>query len=388
MRNYKVCTRCVMDTTDSDIIFDKRGVCNYCYLHDRLEKINPKGKIGQQKINKIVEEIKKKGKNKKYDCIIGVSGGTDSSYILYLAKKAGLKPLAVHLDNGWNTKIGEQNVRKITSKLGIKLYTYVLDWEEFKNLQIAFLKASTPDIEVPTDLAIRAIVYKVAAKHDIKYILNGMNFRTEGKVPLKWSYGDNKYLKFINKEFGKGNFGNFPKYSLLHIFYYHFVKKIKQIRPLNFIDYDKEIVKKILQKELGWEDYGGHHYESIYTRFTQGYYLPKKFGFDKRKVEYSAFVRTGKMCRNEALKKLENEPPCPKEITQEDIKSIKSKLEISDQEFSKIMYSPPKLFLDYPNNFLKLKKYRKLLIFLIKFIYPTTPKFLLMLEYQNLMKVK
>lgn len=387
MIGYKICTRCVMDETDPDIAFDDKGICNYCKLHDELERQNPTRPLGEQKLDKIIETIKKKGKNKKYDCIIGVSGGTDSSYLLYWAIKSGLRPLAVHLDNGWDSEKGKQNIKRITEKLGVDLYIYKLDWEEFKSLQLAFLKASTPDIEIPTDIAIRSIAYKIAAKYRIKYVINGMNFRTEGKVPIKWSYGDGKYLKYIYKHFGNGKLSrNFPQYNIPQIIYYHFIKNIKQIRPLDMIDYDKEKTKDILNKEFGWEDYGGHHYESIYTRFTQGYYLPTKFNFDKRKIEYSAFIRTGKMNRDEALRKLEEEPPCPVEIVKNDIQLIKKKFNLSDEEFNKIMSAPPKLFIDYPNYFSKIFKYRKIIKLIYKFIYGTTPKFLLLLDLQDQVK--
>lgn len=384
MSNDKICSRCVMDTTDPDIIFDNSGICNYCIIHNALEKQNPLGDLGKQRLNRIIEAIKKDGKNKKYDCIVGVSGGTDSSYLLYWSKNAGLRPLAVHLDNGWNTEKGTQNIKKITEKLGVELYTHKLNWDEFKNLQLAFLKSSTPDIEIPSDIAIRSIAYRIASKYGIKYVINGMNFRTEGKVPIKWSYGDGKYLNYISKHFGNGKLSrNFPQYNVTHIIYYHVIRKIKQIRPLNMIEYDKEKTKYILKKEFGWEDYGGHHYESIYTRFTQGYYLPTKFNFDKRKVEYSAFIRNGKMNRDEALRKLKEEPPCSEEIVKNDILLIKKKFELSDKEFDEIMSAPPKLFIDYPNNFSMIVRYRKILKYLFKFFYKTTPKFLLLLDSQN-----
>ncbi len=369
----QTCTKCVMDTTDSLIRFDDHGVCQYCTMQEQLEKEYPLNEEGKTKFAVILEDIKRKGKGKKYDCIIGVSGGTDSTYQLHLAHKYGLRVLAVHFDNGWNSDIAVTNIKKTTDKLGFDLITYVVNWEEFKDLQVAFLKASTPDSEIPTDLAIQRTLYKIADEEGIKYIMNGHSFRTEGKVPIMWSYGDGKYLKAVHKKFGKTPLKTFPNYTLASLIYYTYIKKIQQVRILYYHEYDKPTIKKMITKEYGWEDYGGHHYESIYTRFYQGYILPKKFGFDKRKREYSALIRSGQMKRQEALDKLKREPPMPPAQAAQDREYVIKKLGFTEEEFDAIMNASPKTFLDYPNYYNIIRKFRRPIRFLYRMVSPTTP---------------
>ena len=374
----KICLRCILDSSVPGIEFDERGICTYCKLHDEMEKRNPLNEIQQQKLNRIIEEIKSKGKNKKYDCILGVSGGTDSTYLLYLAKKFGLRPLAVHVDNGWNSEIAVANMKKAITKLDIDLHTVVPDWEEFKDLQVAFLKASTPDVEIPTDHAIGAVLYRVAAEEDIHYIVQGHSFRTEGKVPVLWGYGDWRYIKSVYKKFGKTTrLKNFPKCSLFDSFYYYFIKRINELRLLYFMDYRKEEAKRILKEELGWEDYGGKHYESIYTRFIQSYLLPKKFNIDKRKVHFSALIRSGQMTREEALEKIK-EPPISEEQARADREYVIKKLGLTEEEFEEILSAEPKTFLDYPNNYHLLKRLRVPIRVAYKFVSSSTPAFLLL----------
>lgn len=374
----KICSRCILDSSVPGIEFDERGICDYCKLQDEMEKRNPLNEIGQQKLNGMIEEIKSKGKNKKYDCILGISGGTDSTYILYMAKKLGLRPLVVHLDNGWNSEIAVSNMRNAVTKLDVDLKTVTCDWEEFKDLQIAFLKASTPDVEIPTDHAITAVLYRVAAEEDIHYIVQGHSFRTEGKNPVLWSYEDWRYIKNVYKKFGKTTrLKNFPKLSLLDYFYYFFIKKIKELRLLYFLDYRKKEAKKILKDELGWRDYGGKHYESIYTRFIQSYLLPKKFNIDKRKVYFSALIHSSQMTRDEALEKIK-EPPISKEQAREDKKYVIKKLGLTEEEFEEILSAEPKTFLDYPNNYHLLKRLRAPIRMAYKFVSSSTPAFLLL----------
>lgn len=339
----KICTRCVCDTTIPIIRFDEEGVCSYCYLHDEMEKEYPQGKEGTQRLKKIVQEIKNKGKGKKYNCIVGVSGGRDSTFLLYTAVKFGLKPLAVHFDNGWDSPIAVTNIKKSLEKLKIDLETLVVDWEEFKDLQISFLKASVPDAEIPTDVGILGTLHQVAIKEGIKYILNGHSFRTEGVQPLGWTYMDGKYIVGIQKKFGTLPLKTYPNVSLGDLVEVTW-RGIKTVPLINYLDYNHAKVQKILVKELDWTYYGGHHNESYYTNFFQSYLLPKKFGIDKRKIEYSALVRSGQMTRENALRKIKT-APVPYE--DEMINYVISKLWMTRREFDKIMALDPKTFHDY-----------------------------------------
>ncbi|MBS3168420.1 N-acetyl sugar amidotransferase [Candidatus Woesearchaeota archaeon] len=345
-KNKRMCSRCVLDTTVPEIKFDDKGACNYCKIHDELEKKYPNDKNGQKKLREIVEKIKRDGKNKKYDCIIGVSGGRDSTYTLYMAKKLGLRPLAVHFDNGWNSEIAVNNIKNITNKLGIDLYTHVADWEEFKDLQISFLKASVPDAEVPTDYAIISVLYKLAAQEGVNYFIVGHSFRTEGTSPIGWTYMDGRYIKNIHKTFGKiKSIKSFPILSATEIAYYTFIKKIREVRILEYMDYNRKEVNALLERQFDWKYYGGHHHESIYTQFFQSYYLIKKFNIDKRKKDYSAMVRSGQMNRKEAIKLINKPYPVDEQIVNYTI----NKLGLSKAEFEKIMQEQPKSFQDYPN---------------------------------------
>ena len=251
--------------------------------------------------------------------------------------------------------------------MNIDFYTYVVDWEEFKDIQIAFLKASVPDVEIQTDIGIKGLVYRVAKNNNVKYIITGADFRTEGKIPLCWTYMDGKYIKSVHKKFGKKKLKTFPNFTLSDRFYYTFIKKIKLRSILDLVDYNKEEARKIIEKELDWKSYGGKHYESVYTRFIQSYLLPKKFNIDKRIVHYSALIRSGQMNREEALNKLKNEPPYPEDKIKEDKDYVIKKLGLSKEEFEKILAQPPKTFLDYPTYFPLISSLKKPL----KLIYRT-----------------
>jgi N-acetyl sugar amidotransferase len=333
MGNYKICTRCILDTKISDIWFDEDGVCKYCKIHDELEKAHPTGEEGKQRIQRIVEKIKTDGKEKEYDCIVGVSGGRDSTYTLYMAVKLGLRPLAVHFDNGWDSEIAVTNIKNATTELDVDLHTVVADWEEFKDLQIAFLKASVPDAEVPTDYVIYSVLCQAAAEQGVKYVIEGHSFRTEGTSPVSWSYMDGRYIRTIHKKFGKKKITSFPIMSLSKFLYYVFVKRIRVVRVLEFMDYRQKEAERILKDQLGWEYYGGHHHESIYTHFFQSYLLPRKFSIDKRKTEYSALIRSGQKTREEALAEVRNnEYPYDEEI----VKYTICKLGLTREEFDEI----------------------------------------------------
>lgn len=358
LNNHRICSRCILGTTVPDIKFDEKGVCNYCKIHDKFEEKYPLNENGKEKLRELINKIKLKGKNKKYDCVVGISGGTDSTYCLYLIKKMGLRPLAVHLDNGWDSQIAVDNMKKAVEKLGVDLKTIKVDWEEFRDLQIAFLKASVPDAEIPTDIAIYSILYRVAAELGVHFVLNGHSFRTEGTAPISWTYMDGKYLESVHKRFGRNKkLKSFPSLKISHLFYYVFIKGIKEYRPLEYIDYDKVEAGKILHKELGWKYYGGHHYESIYTRFVVSHILMEKFNIDKRKVSLSAHIRSGKMTKKKALEIL-TEKPYPDEKINEDKLYILEKLGLTKEEFDKIMSFPIQSFIDYPSYYKLIRKLR------------------------------
>lgn len=357
----RICSRCVCDDAIPGIEFDGSGVCNFCHEYDERASNYPLNDEGKRRLQKIIDDIKTRGKGKEYDCIIGASGGTDSTYCLYLAKQWGLRPLAVHFDNGWNSNIAVSNIKKATDTLGIDLYTYVTDWEEFKDLTIAFLKASVPDADAPTDMAYLSVMYDVAVKEKLRYIISGSNFRTEGNQPPAWGYADGKYITSVYQKFGKNKkVQNTPNHTLADLINYHFVKRITFFKPLYYIDYNKPKTMELLERELGWKYYGGHHYESIYTRFIHGYYLPTKFGIDKRKIEYSALIRSNQMTRDEALEKLQA-PTYDPEMVNDDIRYVISKLGITEEEYDAIMRAETKRFIDYDTYYPFIMRTRSLL---------------------------
>ena len=345
MRDYRVCTRCILDTSVQDIWFDEMGVCKYCYIHDEMEKSHLLGKELNKELQKKINLIKNNGKGKKYDCIAGVSGGRDSTYTLYTAVKLGLRPLAVHFDNGWNSEISVSNIKKVCEKLNVELFTIVADWEEFKDLQLAFLKSSTPDADIPADYAIYSTLFYVANKEKIKYILNGHSFRTEGTSPISWTYMDPLYVRNVHKKFGKlRKFKSFPHMTLPKLLYYLLFCGIKEFRLLEYINYRKKEVDELLTREVGWQYYGGHHHENHYTSFFQSYYLPQKFGIDKRKTEQSALIRSGQITRDEAIHEISvtkylGDPA--------NVEYVIHKFGLTREEFEEIMNSPLKTHDDY-----------------------------------------
>ena len=345
----RTCSRCLMDTTDPDISFDTLGVCNHCgrYQEVARQRLIPASER-RTKLDSLVAAIAKAGRGKPYDCIIGVSGGVDSTYVAWLVKSLGLRPLAVHLDNGWNSELAVMNIEKTLKTLGVDLYTHVIDWEEFRDLQVSFLKAATPDGEVPTDHAIFALLYEMAARHGVRYIITGTNVVTEAVLPLKWGYGyfDWRYVADVHRRFGAAQLSSYPHFSLFGLVRYVFLRRIRLVSILNYIEYDKRQTMEILQKQLGWTYYGGKHYESIYTRFYQAYVLPRKFNIDKRKAHYSNLICSGQMSREQALE-LMKEPVYPEHLLQQDREYAIKKLVLSAEQFEAIMQSPNRTFLDY-----------------------------------------
>lgn len=345
---YQLCTRCVMDTTDPDIAFDDKGVCNHCHTYDQsVAQGIFTGDEGKRKLDEIVHRIKENGKNKEYDCIIGVSGGVDSSFVAYKVKELGLRPLAVHLDNGWDSELAVKNIEQILNHLKIPLYTHVIDWEEFKDLQLAFLKASTPDSEIPSDHAIVSLMIEQTKKYKVP-VISGVNIKTESHVPRAWSQGhlDWRYIKSVHERFGKVKMKTFPHLHIWTLLTYF--RSSQWIDILNYLDYRKEEAKKFLIATSYWRDYGWKHHESIYTRFYQGYVLPKKFGYDKRRAHLSSLICSGEITRETALEELKAEP-YPIEMQNEDREYLLKKFNLSAKEFEDIMKQPNKSMSDYPN---------------------------------------
>jgi N-acetyl sugar amidotransferase len=348
---YRICTRCIMDTSDSEISFDENGVCNHCHDYERRVAVEVLAQPhGERVLDEIADRIKREGRRGRYDCILGLSGGVDSTYVAYLTKQLGLRPLALHLDNGWDSDVAVRNIHNIVRKLDIDLETHVLDWEEFRSLQLAFLRASTPDSEIPTDHAIVASLFESAAKHRVRWIMNGANVVTELMVPLTWSHGhyDWGYIKTINDRFGTQPVRTFPHFGVLRQHYWQQLRGIRDLFVLNYVDYDKPRAIEILKRELGWEPYGAKHYENVYTKFFQGHILPEKFGFDKRRPHLSCLILGGKMSRDEALAEVEHPAIDPEELRRDRV-FVAKKLGLSESEFDEIMALPRKTFWDHPS---------------------------------------
>lgn len=349
-RAYQRCTRCVMDTSDSAIEFDAHGVCNHCRGYDAAaRRFVRTGEEAERELAAIVARMKAEGRGKAYDCIIGVSGGVDSTYVAHLVTRLGLRPLAVHVDNGWDSELAVKNIERVLNVLGIDLYTHVLDWEEFRDLQIAFLKASVPDGEVPTDHAILAVLYRVASEQGVRHLISGANTVTEGILPSSWTYGigDWRYIRAIHREFGSRPLHDFPHVSLGRMVYYSSVRRIRSTRVLNYVPYVRAEVMRVLQEELGWRYYGGKHYESVYTRFFQGYVLPRKFGIDKRIAHLSALVCSGQLTREAALAELETNPYDEAQQAA-DREYVLKKLGLSEAQFEEIMRLPVRSSAEFP----------------------------------------
>ncbi|EFL50840.1 N-acetyl sugar amidotransferase [Solidesulfovibrio fructosivorans JJ]] len=351
----RVCSRCLYDKTIRSIVFDANGVCQFCKIHDTMEKRYPLGEAGERRLEELVARIKASGRGKSYDCVVGVSGGVDSTYTLFKAVSLGLRPLAVHFDNGWDSEIAVHNIENATRRLGVELYTHVVDWDDFRRLQISFLKASTSDAEIPTDMAISAVLLQSAARDGLRYVLSGHSFRTEGIVPRDWTYFDGRYIRSVHKRFSGSARTNVPNLSLLALAWYMFGRRIHILPFLNYMEYDKKEAAAVLAREIDWQDYGGHHHESLYTHFFQSYLLPRKFGIDKRKLGLSARVRSGKISRDEALATIQAEPyPEKPELVEYTIR----KLELTQAEFDAIMDAPVKTFQDYPTTYPLLRALR------------------------------
>jgi N-acetyl sugar amidotransferase len=351
-RKYQICTNCVMDTTDSKIKFDQNGVCDHCqtYYTQILPNWHTDAR-GRRELDQLVDKIKLTGAGKDFDCIIGMSGGIDSSYLTYIAKEVlGLRPLVFHVDAGWNSQEAVNNIERLIDKLELDLYTEVIDWDEMRDLQLAFFKSSVPHIDTPQDHAFFATMYKFAEQHNVKYILTGANLSTECiRNPVEWMYyqSDSIQLRDIHRRFGSRPLANFPTTSILrHKIYLPYIKGIQVVRPLNHVPYHKEEAVKLLTERFGWQPYPQKHFESRFTRFYEGYWLPTKFGYDTRRVQYSSLIVTGQMTRDEALAKLQTAPLDDPTVAQE-FEYVATKLGISMDELQGYLDAPNRTHKDY-----------------------------------------
>jgi N-acetyl sugar amidotransferase len=351
-RTSRVCTRCVMSDTDPDITFDAEGRCNHCtdYL-DRIANLTYRPGTSERELAAIVERVKAAGRGKEYDCVVGMSGGIDSSYAAHVAKSLGLRPLGVHMDNGWNSDTAAKNIKNVARTLGIDYQSVVLDWEEFRDLQLAFLRASVPEIETPTDIAIPAALHQVAAEHGIRFIFAGGNYVTEGILPRTWHYDakDVRFLRGVHRRFGTRKLATFPTFGFVKETYYKFVKGIRFVYVLNYVPYSKTEAMRTLEEELGWEYYGGKHYESTITGFVQSYILPVKFQIDYRRATLSSQICAGEVTREVALEILQEPPFEPARVQKEKV-YVAKKFGITLEEMDAILADPPKTHRDYPNN--------------------------------------
>lgn len=351
-RPYQICKRCVMDTTDSKIRFDQAGVCDHCITFDT--KVMPNwhtDEQGEKALMTIVDGIKAEGKGKDFDCIIGMSGGIDSSYLTYLAKEEmGLRPLVFHVDAGWNSQEAVNNIERIVDRLGLDLFTEVIDWEEMRDLQLAFFKAGVPHIDTPQDHAFFATMYNFAEKYNVRHILTGANYSTECvRNPIEWMYyqSDSVQLKDIHQKYGTRPLRNFPITSILrHKIYLRYWRKIQVVTPLNYLPYHKADAMRLLQEKYGWQPYPQKHFESRFTRFYEGFWLPTKFGYDVRRVQYSSLILTDQMTRAEAIERLK-QPPLDPEIARQEFDYVATKIGITSEELRRYLEQPNRTYRDF-----------------------------------------
>lgn len=355
MSNYQVCKRCVMDTSASDIHFDSEGVCNYCseFLERSSHILFEDGSARAARRELFIAKVKKRGAGKRYDCIVGLSGGVDSAWVIYQAVKAGLRPLAVHMDNGWNSELAQHNIKNLVSQLGVDLYTHVIDWHEYRGLMQAFFDADVIDVELLYDNAMLAVNYQQAEKNGVKYILAGTNQSTEGmRMPEGWNWlkFDKRNIHALQRRFSpKSKISTFPALGTLDYIYYRMLRGFEWVSFLDFFDYNKAEALQTLEKELGYKPYPYKHYESVFTRFYQGYLLPRKFGVDKRRLHLSTLVASGQMTRDEALKGLEGIAYSSEQALEEDKQYFLKKMGWSADQLENYLERPAKPHDAYPS---------------------------------------
>jgi N-acetyl sugar amidotransferase len=340
----QICSRCIYDSSVPNISFDAAGVCSYCHQIETMEAEYPTGAEGERRLRQLAEEMKANGKGKKYDAVIGVSGGCDSSYLVHqMVTVYGLRLLAVHFDNTWNSTIATENIHRVTEKLGVDLFTIVVDNKEYDDIYRSFLKSGVKDIDSPTDIGLATTLYKAAEKFGVKYMIEGHSFRTEGIAPLGWVYMDGKYIETIQKRFGTVKLKTFPNLWLKDFLKWMVFGRIKKIRPLYYMDYDKEAAKAMLAETYGWQWYGGHHLENRFTAFVHSYFFPRRWNIDFRIAGYSAYCRNGWMTREEGLQLMREAPHIEPDL----VDFVKKRLGYSDAEFEALMNLPRKSYKDY-----------------------------------------
>lgn len=340
---HQVCTVTVMDTTDPDITFDEDGVCNYVRDFRKFSRERANPDIRRAELERIIANIKAQGEGRDYDCLLGVSGGVDSSYLACKLHEWGLRPLIVHFDNGWNSELAVRNIEELVTRLNFDLETYVVDWEAFRDLQAAYFRASVLDIEIPTDHMIFAALNQIAVRYDIRVLISGHNDDTEWLLPKAWYFSkfDLRNLTDISRQYGRNSLGTLPRLGVWQQFYYYHFRKIRTVQPLQYVEFNKADAKEFLIENMGWRDYGGKHHESIFTRFYQGHVLPKKFGIDKRKAHLSNLILSGQITRDDALRELQ-QPPYAEDLQEQDKSYVIKKLGFSEEEFEAILNAPPR----------------------------------------------
>lgn len=339
-----ICSRCVYDSTIPGVVFDADGVCGYCHQHDSLEAEYPTGEAGKRRLEEIVAAIRRDGRRKPYDVVVGISGGCDSSYMLLMAKEFGLRPLAVHFDNTWDSTVAVENIRSVLTSLDVDLFTYVVDNEEYDDIYRSFLKAGVRDIECPTDIGLAVTLNKACEENDIKYMFEGHSFRTEGLCPLGWLYMDGRYIKSVHRQFGTLPMKTFPNMPLGSFLKWTAFTGLRKIRPIYYLDYDKAAAMALLTKDLGWEWYGGHHLENRFTAFYWTYFMPRRFGVDGRLLGHAALVRSGQMTRETALEELS----VPLTYDPDLVQMVIRRLGLSEAELERYMTSTKRTYHEYP----------------------------------------
>lgn len=354
--DYRRCVRCVMDTTDPQISFDEAGVCSHCHRFDAQFAERVRAAAEGRRVDDfraIAERIRESGEGKEYDCVVGMSGGVDSTYVLLKAREFGLRPLAVHFDSGWNSEIAVANIERATRTLDVDLKTDVVNWPEMRDLQLAFFKAGVTNCDIPTDHAFPAVALREAAAYGLKYVLSGGNLATESILPKAWGHNaaDLRYLRSIHRAHGKVKLKTYPQLGILRKqVWYQSVRGIKTVRILDYLPYDKAEAKRRIAEELGWRDYGGKHHESVFTRFFQGYYLPVRFGYDKRLAHLSSLVLAGQMTREDALQELETQPTYDPELQLTDLRFVAKKLGLAERELTALIERPLHEIREYATN--------------------------------------